>query len=123
MLISFKLPPIVNANCVYSINNIYVHEDEFVERGKKLLDIRVDLQSTLQHDCPSINFYRLVAQESSWLKKLYVYSGQRVDVDFLMGIFSTEVSEFFTPDVHPRRSMRLGYAGIIHEADWYNLDK
>jgi hypothetical protein len=123
MFISFQLPAIVDTDCIYSINNIYVHENELVERGSKLLDLKVDMNATLLHDCPSVNFYRLVAQESAWLRKLHISPGQKIDVDFLMGIFSTEQSEPLSSELMLERGIRLGYAGIIHEVGWYSLEK
>jgi len=123
MIISFKLPSLVDVGCIYSINNIYIGENEFVERGTKLLDIKVDMNEMLLHDCPSINFYRLVAQESAWVRKLNISPGQQIDNDFLLGVFSTEQSEPILDDFIFERGIRFGYAGIIHEVDWYSLEK
>ncbi|APB98225.1 hypothetical protein A4F89_02165 [Polynucleobacter asymbioticus] len=123
MILSFKLPRIVENLCIYSVNNIYICEDEFVVRGTKLLDIKADLKSMLLHDCPSINFYRIVAQESAYLRRLFISPGQQIEVDSDLGIFSTEQSETPMAGLIPERGIKLGYAGIIHEVDWYGLEK
>lgn len=123
MFIALRMPRIINATCTYSINNIYVRENEMVKRGTKLLDIRADLHASLEHDCPSVNFYRLVSHETAWVQKITVNPGQQVDVSFLMGIFSTEEIEKWIPDAPIESDIRISYAGIIHEVDWFNLDK
>ena len=122
MILSLRLPKISNTPCIYSVNNIYIKEGGFISRGTKLLDLKQDLHLNLVHDCPSINFYRLVTQEQLWLRRLLISPGQVIDDSHLMGIFSTDRDEFIGNTPVFERDIRLGYTGIIHEVDWYGLD-
>ena len=122
MLISLKLPKIVDTPCIYSVNNVYCNEGQLLRRGDRIFDLKVDMQSSLMHDCPAINFFRFVAQEQLWLRNLSIVSGQILETDDLIAILTSEENEqILMPPVF-QRQMRFARAAIAHEVDWYNLD-
>ena len=86
------------------------------------MDLKVDMNSSFLHNCPSINFYRLVVLEPLWLRKLFISSGDNVEEKLLMGIFSDDQFEDIGDYSIYKRDVKLSYAGIIHDVEWYDLD-
>jgi hypothetical protein len=121
MAIAFKIPRTLHPQNNYSIYEIFVKENDFLTKGSKILDFKEDMHSSLIHDCPSINFYRLVCQESLWLRNLFITKGQMIDENYLIGIFTKEMSEVVEPQLLFERNARLGCAGIIHQSNWFNF--
>lgn len=122
MLISLKLPKIADTPCIYTVNHVYCAEGQLLRRGERILDLMVDMQSSLLHDCPAINFYRFVAQEELWLRNLSISSGQILESDSLMAVLSSEENEEIPMSPVFQRQMRVACAAIAHDVEWYNLD-
>ncbi|MBT8605975.1 hypothetical protein G6677_05825 [Polynucleobacter paneuropaeus] len=122
MLISLKLPKIADTSCIYTVNRVYCTESRLLRRGDRILDLKVDMQSSLLHDCPAINFYRFVAQEELWLRNLSISSGQILESDSLIAVLSTEENEEISMPPVFQRQMRVACAAISHDVEWYDLD-
>ena len=108
MLYSFKLPLIGGLEGIYSIVSIYASEDQLLSRGCRILDLKIDMQSSLAHDCPSINFYRLVMLESMWLRKIFISPGEATQANSLIGIFTSDQYEDIEDDLPFQRDQENG---------------
>jgi pyruvate/2-oxoglutarate dehydrogenase complex dihydrolipoamide acyltransferase (E2) component len=84
-----------------------------VAPGSKLLEIKVDLSAGAQQDCPPVSYYRLVARERAWLRKLEAAVGEDRAVGAVMAILSTEKEESL--DGAPARPLRAASVGILHD--------
>lgn len=116
MLLTLKLPKISPYMDYAVIDKLYVVDNEFVEANQKILDLRVDLSLTIAHDCPLVNYYRIVAGERANLRELHVATGDAVNVGDAIAFFSTEIVEM--PDSGPERRLITSVIGIIAEETW-----
>ena len=98
------------------IDKLYIPENEFVAANQKILDLRVDLSLTFAHDCPPVNYYRIVAGERAYLRKLVVTVGDTLWVGDTIALFSTEIDE--VPASAPKRQLIVSVIGIIPEEIW-----
>jgi pyruvate/2-oxoglutarate dehydrogenase complex dihydrolipoamide acyltransferase (E2) component len=97
-----------------TIECCYVELGSPIKAGQKLFDLRVDLSSGFSQYCPPISYFRVVAREAGWLRKLLVKPGDTLNVGDLLAIFSTSSDE--SEDNTPERPLRVTTAGIAHHA-------
>jgi len=84
--------------------------------GSKLLDVRVDLSTAAPQDCPPIFYFRMVAREKGWVRKVAVSVGEEKSVGDVLALISTEPDEPLDgPVVRP---LRVASAAIVPEFEW-----
>jgi pyruvate/2-oxoglutarate dehydrogenase complex dihydrolipoamide acyltransferase (E2) component len=100
----------------------YVQPGSPIKAGEKLFDLRVDLSAGFSQYCPPISYFRVVARESGFLRKLCVKPGDNVNVGDLLAILGSSIDE--NDGEVPARSLRVTTAGIAHHsAMWSARDQ
>ena len=121
MIIKFVLPLISHDMPVYEIQNLYVQENVLIKKGDRLLDFKAQLTNDFAHDCPSINIYRIVSQESFWVRKIFIVPHEQVNSNYLAAILSSSEHESLDNFDSATKELKITYAGIVHEVDWFGL--
>jgi pyruvate/2-oxoglutarate dehydrogenase complex dihydrolipoamide acyltransferase (E2) component len=114
MLLGLQLTKINPNMSSGTIESCYLEVGSPVKAGQKLFDLSVDLSSGFSQYCPPISYFRVVARESGWLKKLLVKPGDNLNVGDLLAVFSSAAEE--SEDGTPERPLRVTTAGIAHHA-------
>ena len=121
MLVKLALPLISQDMLLYEIQKLYLQENEYIKRGSRLLDFKAQMTNDFAHDCPSINFYRIVSQESFWVRKILVAPREQVNPNHLVAILSADEYESLEDFGSITKVLKITYAGIVHEVDWFGL--
>jgi hypothetical protein len=116
MLFSLELPKLGPYMDYGVIDKLYVAVNELVVANQKILDLRVDLSLTFAHDCPPVNYYRIVAGEQAYLRRLSIAAGDALDVGNTIALFSTGIDDL--PAGTPQRRLIMSVIGIIPEETW-----
>ena len=112
MLHDLRLPKI-NPNMTSAVVECtYGSPGTLLRLGDKLFDLSVDLSSGFSQYCPPISYFRVVAREKLWLRKILVSPGDSCEVGDLLALLSTEQDEPI--EMAPARALRITTAGIAH---------
>lgn len=112
MILELKLTSIVPQMTGATIECVYADAGDVVKMGSKLIDLSIDLSSAFAQECPPISYYRIVAREAAFLRRIEVRPGSFAEVDTLIALFSTTSDEPL--DEAPARALRTTVAGIMH---------
>jgi len=121
LIVKLTLPFIGQDMPLYEIQRLYLQENELIKKGTRLLDFKAQMANDFAHDCPSINFYRIVSQESFWVRKILIAPNEQANPNQPVAILSTEEYEFLGDFDSITRELKITYAGIVHEVDWFGL--
>jgi len=121
LIVKFTLPLISQDMPLYEIQTIYFKENKLIQKGSRLIDFKAQLTNHFAHDCPSINFYRIVSQESFWIRKILITQHEHANPNYLAAILSTSQDETIEDIDTTTKELRITYAGIAHEVDWFGL--
>jgi pyruvate/2-oxoglutarate dehydrogenase complex dihydrolipoamide acyltransferase (E2) component len=112
MLHDLRLPKI-NPNMTAAVVECsYGSPGTLLKVGDKLFDLSVDLSSGFSQYCPPISYFRVVAREKLWLRKILIAPGDSCEVGDLLALLSTEQDEPI--ETAPARALRITTAGIAH---------
>ena len=75
------------------VDKLYVAENDLIIANQKILDLKVDLSLIFAHDCPPVNYYRVVSGQRAYVRKLNVTVGDAINVGDEIALFSTEIGE------------------------------
>lgn len=112
MILELKLTSIVPQMTGATIECVYAEAGDALKMGSKLVDLSIDLSSAFAQECPPVSYYRIVAREAAFLRKIEVRPGSLAGVDTLIALFSTSCDEPL--DEAPARGLRTTVAGIMH---------
>jgi hypothetical protein len=118
VLLLYRLPLLLPGMTTARVETIHAEPGSLLGLGGKLADLRVDLSTTVAHDCPPVTFYRLVLREKAWLRRLALAPGQMVAVGEAFAWFTTSAEE--TVDGEPARPPRIAAAAILQQAGWWS---
>lgn len=116
MLLSLKLPQIIEYANSAKIERVFAIEGQYLQPGTKICDLRVDLSAVAPHDCPPVSFFRIVWRDRAWLRRLNIAKGDVRETGEELALFSTEQEEVI--DGYPLRPARFTTVGIIYHPDW-----
>lgn len=116
MLVTLRLPKLGPYMDNGVIDKLYIAGNEPVFENQKILDLRVDLNLTFAHDCPPVNYYRIVAGEKAYLRRLNAVEGDALNVGDTIALFSSEIDGAL--DRAEERQLIVSVIGIIPEEIW-----
>ncbi len=116
MLLSLVLPRINPHMTVARIQAVHIDPGAALGLGGKVLDLSIDLSAAIPHDCPPVSYFRLIARDQAWLRRLDVGPGAEARPDDVLALFSTQPDEPL--DGAPARRIRLSVAEILPQATW-----
>ncbi len=116
MLFSLTLPALTRQMRSGVIIQLDATEGCPLSVGSRLLDVRVDLSAVAAQDCPPIYFFRLVARERGWVRKVCARVGEERGVGDLLALISTDPEESL--DGPPARALRIASASVVPEFQW-----
>lgn len=112
MILEFNLTNIVPQMNGATIECVYAETGEALKMGSKLVDLSVDLSSAFAQECPPISYYRIIAREAAFLRRIDARPGSFAGVETRVALFSTDPDEPL--DAAPSRPLRVTIAGIMH---------
>jgi hypothetical protein len=116
LILSLTLPPLADVDSSVTVHAIHARPGAALAPGGQLLDLRVDLGASVQHDCPPVSFHRIVVRQRVWLRRLDVVVGQEVPSGARVGLFSTGPDE---PEDGPVGGvLRVSMAMVLVDAEW-----
>ncbi|NKC34603.1 hypothetical protein [Falsiroseomonas selenitidurans] len=116
MILNLTMPPLADVEAGMTVHALHAAPGAPLAPGGRLLDIRLDLAASVQHDCPPVSFHRIVVRQRVWLRRLLVTVGQEVPLWAPIGLFSTEPDE--PVDGPVAGSLRVSVANVLVEHDW-----
>jgi len=116
LLLSLVLPQINPYMMVARIDALHVELGAEVRPGSRILDVNIDLGPVVPHDCPPAAYYRIVARDHAWLRRLDVALGDQPSSGDLLALFSLDPDEPLA--AQPGRSLRVSVAQILPPAGW-----
>ena len=117
MLYELRLTKINPNMTAATIECLYAEPNTPLKIGDKLFDISVDLSSGFSQYCPPISYFRMVAREKVFLRKLHVAAGDNCEVNTVLATLSTELED--DDSQAPARALRITTAGIaFHPGMW-----
>jgi pyruvate/2-oxoglutarate dehydrogenase complex dihydrolipoamide acyltransferase (E2) component len=111
VILSLELPRMGDLMTRGVIETIHVAEGSPIQPGTKLFDVRVDLGSAADRDCPPVFVFRVVAREKGWLRRLCCAAGDVKAVGEQLARISTDANE--PVDAPPGRTCRTISATIV----------
>jgi hypothetical protein len=116
VILSLTLPPLAEMDASVTVHALHASLGSALVPGGRLMDLRLDLGASVQHDCPPVSFHRLVVRQRVWLRRLHVAVGQDVPNGALLGLFSTTPDE---PEEGPvEGALRVSMAMVLVDAEW-----
>ena len=116
MFFTMKLPKLGPHMDYGVVDKLYVAENDLIIANQKILDLKVDLSLIFAHDCPPVNYYRVVSGQRAYVRKLNVTVGDAINVGDEIALFSTEIGE--APSSEFERQLIMSVIGIIPEEIW-----
>lgn len=116
MILGLTLPPLADMDASVTVHALHALPGAALVPGSRLLDLRLDLGASVQHDCPPVSFHRVVLRQRVWLRRLHVAVGQEVPTGARLGLFSTAPYE---PEDGPvEGALRVSMAMVLVDAEW-----
>lgn len=112
MIFEIRLTQIVPQMSGATIECIYPEAGEALKMGSKLVDLSVDLSSAFAQECPPVSYYRIVLREKAFLRSIEPASGDLLEVNDRIALFSTQADEPLDKEI--ARPLRMTVAGIMH---------
>jgi len=116
LLLTLNLPHILDYMTAASVEAIHAGVGDELERGAKLLDLKVDLTAGAAHDCPPISYYRILLRERARLTALGVSCGDEPLVGAELARFASLAPE--TGEGAEGRPARVAIAAIFGPDVW-----
>ena len=110
MILSLVLPRMGELTRPGTVRRVIARAGDALRPGAPLLEVRVDLDETNARDCPATIFYRLIATERAYLRRLSVAPGDVLEVAAPIGLATTSLEEAF--DGPPVRTLRTASISI-----------
>jgi pyruvate/2-oxoglutarate dehydrogenase complex dihydrolipoamide acyltransferase (E2) component len=111
VLLALSMPRMGKEMRSGTVMQVYVADGSRVAVGTKLADVRVDLSAVALQDCPPVYWFRMVAREKGWVRKLLTSTGETRTVGDLLALIGTEPDE--AVEGTPVREFRIVSAGIL----------
>ncbi len=99
------------------IKAVHAKEGAPLSAGGRFLDLSVDLNSYVEHDCPAISYFRMAVRERAWVRRLTVCAGDEIKPGTTLAHLSTDPDE--DVDAAPTRAARVSIAGILFQPEWW----
>ena len=110
MILSLSLPRIGSQMQRGTIHKLIAEAGDELRPGTPLLELRVDLGTDTAQDCPPLMFFRIIATERAYLRRLYARAGAVHDVGSVLGITTSTRDE--SAEGIPARAMRTTSVAI-----------
>jgi len=93
MILSITLPRVGEQMHRGMIHRVLAREGDMLRPGTPLLEVRVDIGAAKAQDCPPEFFFRLLATERGYLRKLLVAPTDLIEVGAAIGVATTVADE------------------------------
>jgi pyruvate/2-oxoglutarate dehydrogenase complex dihydrolipoamide acyltransferase (E2) component len=110
MILSLILPKVGTQMSRGTIHRLVASIGDELRPGTPLVEVRVDLDSSMAQDCPPLYFFRVVATERGVLRALNVARGELIDAGARIGTVTSTAGE--PADGAATRSLRTTSVAI-----------
>jgi pyruvate/2-oxoglutarate dehydrogenase complex dihydrolipoamide acyltransferase (E2) component len=93
MIFAIRMPRTGELMQVGTVHRLMAAEGAALRPGTPLLEVRVALEQSQAQDCPPLLFFRIIATERGFLRKLSAAPGDVLDVNSILGVATTTLEE------------------------------
>jgi hypothetical protein len=115
MILTVVLPDSLVGVRSAEVHAVHCSAGEELKRGGKILDLKVDLSSVFEHDCPPVSFYRLAACNRLWVRDVSAKVGATALVGETLVLCSTTPDEDL--NTSQQQPARVSVIAILGHAD------
>jgi hypothetical protein len=108
VILALSLPKISDRLVGASIHRVLVEPGQEIKPGTPIVEVRADLGSAGDQDCPPIQYFRIVATERGYLGRTLVALGDALGPGAPLALATTSAGESCDgPIARPMRSMSV----------------